>query len=206
MRFNQYDLVFRSRNRYTPIIATLLLTGEDLDKDGGMITIQIERDSTIPSFVTENESKRLSQYFSSIMRVTAMINREYYSTSADTLFNNVDSSNYTTIRAYTGNNTNSKVFTNATVNGNTLTAVVKTDISISITYGSEDFNTIDGEETLIVYLYITYDEGFNGSNYLGLVGTYQATSESLSIGASGSLDDNSITFSNDLVAIKVSHS
>ena len=43
VQFNQYDLVFRSRNRYTPIVATLMMTGTDLDEEG-TIDILIKRD------------------------------------------------------------------------------------------------------------------------------------------------------------------
>ena len=215
VQFNQYDLVFRSRNRYTPIVATLMMTGTDLDEEG-TIDILIKRDSSISPFYTEikngNEVKFISKNFSSIMRVTALVGSTYYSNNIDTLYSNVDTANYSTVRAYyTGRVESvpdtSKVFTTTTIGANdTLQGIEKSDVELSIEYNGSDFVTINGKQTLIVYLYFTYDEGYDGSSYNGLIGQYQRTSGSSEIGASGDIMDTSIRFENDLVSIKVSHS
>ena len=206
VEFNQYDLVFRSRNKYTPIVATLMLTGEDLDKESGTITIQIKRDNSA-AYTTSGNTMALAQKFTSIMRVSAYVGKDYYNADEYELYKNVDRANYETVRAYTGNvGTTSKVFTTATTSGNTLTNVTKQDVEISIDYNNTNFNIIDGKETLIVYLYITYDEGFDGTDYNGLIGIYQRTSDSMGISAAGELSDTSVHFENDLVSVKVSHS
>jgi len=214
VKFNQYDLVFRSRNRYTPIVATLLLTGDDL-KDEGTIYVTIQRDSSINPFVVDgNGKKHLTNTFSSIMRVTALVGSEYYSSNENLLYSSVDNSYYSAVRLYTGNvagSSPSKVFTTASISTindvEVLDNASKTDIEISIDYDSGDFVTIEGISTLIVYLYLTYDEGYNESTkkYDGLVGMYQRTSEALGI-TSGDIADQSIEFENDLVSIKVAHS
>lgn len=207
INFNQYDLVFRSRNRYTPIVAALKMTGEDL-ASSGTITIQIRRDANVPAtYVDDEDEEHLSHIFSNIMRVTAFVGASYYSSNNETLFNNIDTtSNYEAARAQTGNTSNSKVFTTATINNDQLDTVSKNDISISVSYDSSDFVTINDISTLIVYLYITYDEGYDGSDYNGLIGTYIQTSESMSISSAGDISDTSVKFENDLVSIKVNHS
>ena len=204
--FNQYDLVFRSRNRYTPIVATIKMTGEDL-ASSGTITIQIRRDSNVVATYVEDEEEHLSHIFSNIMRVTAFVGAEYYDSDIGELFNNVDTiENYNAAREQTRTTSNSKVFTVATMDDDQLGTVTKSDIEFNVSYTSEDFVTINGVSTLIVYLYITYDEGYDGTNYNGLIGTYIKTSESMSISASGDITDTSIKFENDLVSIKVNHS
>ena len=218
--FNQYDLVFRGRNRYTPIIAAIKITGEDLPKDSGTITIQINRDSSISgSYVGSDGVLRMAEKFSTIMRVTAMVGAGYYSSNSTTLFNNIDTNtNYNDIRALTGDHQLSKVFTTVTTSSATpssstieLTSVTSHDISIDIDYTSSDFVDVDGDserESLFVYLYITYDEGYNGSSrtYNGLLGIYQRTSDTMGISAGGDIKDTSVLFENDLISIKVSHS
>lgn len=204
--FNQYDLVFRSRNRYTPIVAAIRMTGDDL-ADSGTVTIQIKRDSSISAMFEENSTNHLSHYFTNIMRVTALVGSSFYSSDNDTLFNNVDTNtNYEAARAQTGNTTNSKVFTTAELSNDQLVSVTKSDIEFNISYTSSDFVTINGKSTLIVYLYITYDEGYDGVDYNGLIGTFIKTSDSMSIISTGDISDTSIKFENDLMSIKVYHS
>ena len=215
INFNPYDLVFRSRNRYTPIVVAIKMTGEDLNKSGGTITIQINRNESLSGYDTDGEGKmHLSHIFTSIMRVTAYVGSSYYSDTPQTLFENVDSTDhYSAARAQVTETGNSKLFTSATMenqnDGYRLTGITKKNVTISVDYTSSDFNTIDGEQTLFVYLYFTYDEGYTTINdaldYYGLLGKYQKTSESLSLG-SGDITDTSIKFENDLVSIRVSHS
>lgn len=205
--FNQYDLVFRSRNRYTPIIAAIKMHGEDIDPSG-TITVEIMRDESIdPTYLDDQNKEHLSVYFTSIMRVTAMVGASYYSSDPDTLFNNIDTNTvYNTTRARTGDTALSKVFTTATENDGVLSNVSKHNIVFEVDYTSSDFVTIDGRSTLIIYLYITYDEGYTGTDYNGLLGIYQKTTEALSISSTGDITDTSVQFENDLSGIKVSHS
>ncbi|MBP5428673.1 MAG: hypothetical protein J6Z04_05255 [Clostridia bacterium] len=207
IQFNPYDLVFRSRNRYTPVIAALKMTGNDL-LSSGSLTIRINRNTTADKngyVVDENTGRmHLTEYFTSIMRVTPYVGAAYYSSTAETLYANVDSAvNYEYARSLTGNvdaengQPQSLVFTDVTMNGDLINTVEKEDyIDIEISYEISDFVWDNGVLTLIVYLYITYDEG-------GLLGIYQKTTETGSISAGGDITDQSIRFQNDLFYIKV---
>ena len=216
VHFNQYDLVFRSRNRYTPIVAAIKMTGEDL-QSSGIITITINRDSNVSgSYLDSSGVLRMSETFSTIMRFTAMVGTGYYSSDSGTLFNRVDSdTNYKNARAQTGNTDLSKVLTRADIidsNGQLiLTGVESGNVAIDVEYTSDDFIDVDGDgvkESLFVYLYITYDEGYISSsgNYNGLLGIYQKTSDTMGISAAGDISDTSVMFENDLISIRVSHS
>ena len=86
-------------------------------------------------------------------------------------------------------------------------------IELSVSYESTDFNTFEDETSaLIVYLYFTYDEGVSTetvnnqtvTHYNGLVGIYQSTSESGTVGG-GDINEMSVKFVNDLLTISVSH-
>ncbi|MCR5458002.1 MAG: hypothetical protein K6F14_07990 [Clostridiales bacterium] len=215
IHFNQYDLVFRSRNRYTPIVAAIKMTGEDLPKESGTIGLLISRDASVSgSQEDSNGVLKMAQNFSTIMRVTAFVGESYYSSDSKTLFKKVDSEiNYSQARAQTGNVSNSKIFTSVDVidsNGTMIFREVNCrDIQIDISYTSSDFNDVDGDgikESLFVYLYITYDEGYDGTNYNGLLGLFQKTSDTLGISATGDISEQSLLFKNDLISIKVSHS
>lgn len=218
IHFNPYDLVFRSRNRYTPVVAALKMTGDDLPSSG-RLTIRINRNTTADAdgyVVDENTGRtHLTEYFTSIMRVTPYVSAAYYSSVAATLYANVDSTvNYEYVRSLTGNvdaengQPQSLVFTDVTMNGNLIASVEKEDyIDIAISYSSGDFVIDNGVSTLIVYLYITYDEGYrttlSGTEYNGLLGIYQKTTETGGISAGGDITDQSIQFQNDLLYIKV---
>lgn len=218
IHFNPYDLVFRSRNRYTPVVAALKITGDDLP-ESGRLTIRINRNTVADEDgyeVDENTGRtHLSEYFTSIMRVTPYVGAAYYSSVAATLYANVDSTdNYEYVRSLTGNvaatnaQPQSLVFTDVTMNGDLISEVAKEDyIDIEISYTKGDFVKDNGVDTLIVYLYFTYDEGcrttLSGTEYDGLLGIYQKTTETGGISAGGDITDQSIHFQNDLSYIKV---
>lgn len=216
--FNPYDLVFRSRNRYTPIIATLEMTGSDLPENGSL-TVTIGRNTSVDAATGEIGDLHLAEKFSSIMRVTPYIGASYYSSTAGTLFSNVDTlTNYEYVRTLTGNvearggQPQSKVFTEAVMDGGGehITSVTKAEsLVFEIDYTSSDFVDVNGVSTLIVYLYITYDEGYGIENdtthYDGLVGIYQKTSETGSISSGGDITDTSVRFENDLTNIRVTY-
>ena len=218
INFNPYDLVFRTRNRYTPVVAAIKMTGNDLSENG-TVSIRLSRDTDKVVFTTDqNDLKHMPTYFTSIMRVTPFVGASYYSATDTTLYNNIDTiSNYTAVSALTGDqpSTQSQVFTTVTMNGDYIDTVTKDDyLDFVIDYTSSDFVTIDGTRTLIVYLYITYDEGYlrtveNGvttTEYNGLVGTYQKTSEAQSISAGTDITETSVKFENDLTMILAAHS
>lgn len=221
---NPYDLVFQARNRYTPIVAALKITGNDVSSSG-TLTVRINRNlSADPNgyYVDGSGNTHISEYFTSIMRVTPFVGASYYSTTAETLYRNIDTTeNYEYVRSLIGNanatnaHPQSLVFTDVTMNGVLIDTVEKADyIDIEVDYSEDDFIMDDDVSTLIVYLYITYDEGYYTtvqndvivSHYDGLLGIYQSTSShGGGIGTGGDIMAQAIHFDNDLSNIIVSH-
>ena len=209
IEFNQYDLVFRSRNRYTPIVVRIEMTGSSLPS-AGTITAKINRDTSKAVSVDDHGTMKMSNFFTSIMRVTPYVGSALYNSNKDTQFNNIDSTtNFNAVRALKGNDatTGSKVFTTVTIPDDTITNITKVNyLEIPIVYTSADFVTIDAVSTLVVYLYITYDEGYTEVNhtvsYDGLVGIYNRTSAgTFTLG-----ETSTISFADDLLGIEVNHS
>ena len=222
--FNPYDLVFWARNRYTPVVVALKMTGSSLPSEG-TVNVRITRDllADPDGYSTDQETGhiQLTECFSSIMRVTAYLGNSSYSESAETLYSRVDSAaHYDYVRSRTGNvneyatnaQPQSVVFTDVTMNGNLIDSVDKEDyVDLSVRYTSGDFVIEDGVSTLIVYLYVTYDEGYTVQTQQGatvtsnngLLGIYQKTTETGSIAAGGDITGQSIQFENDLTQIRV---
>ena len=224
--FNPYDLVFWSRNRYTPVVVALKVTGNSLP-ESGELRVRITRDlSADPEGFSTDQGghKHLIEVFSSVMRVTAYVGKSYYSDSAETLYSRVDSTaHYDYVRSQTGNvneyasnaQPQSVVFTAVEMiqDSNLIRSVTKAGyVDISVRYNNEDdFVTEDGVSTLIVYLYVTYDEGYTVqtqqgatvTSNKGLLGIYQKTTETGSIAAGGDITGQSIQFENDLTQIRV---
>lgn len=191
INFNQYDLVFRSRNQYTPVVVRLELKKSELSESGGTLTAKIYRDTT--KIVSNN---KIDEFSSSVMRFTPFIGSTYYSADTETQFKNVHNAHFTTTRALTGDDvpSGSQVFTDVDYTGSTVNSVTKDDyVSLTFTYSSEDFNG----DKLYAYIYITYDEGYNAGSYNGLTGIYTKTAGITTIG------DEHVTFANDFVSIKV---
>ncbi len=194
IEFNQYDLVFRSRNEYTPVVIRLAIKKIELPESGTLIA-SIYRDEDVPETTTSSAGKQMSAYSSSVMRFTPFINSSYYGATAATQFTNVHDPNFATVRGYTGDTQNgSQVFTTVDYTGSTVNDVTKKSvISLEFPYEQEDF---DGDK-VYAYVYVTYDEGVSGSNYNGLVGIYLKTAGFTSI------NSDSIQFVNDFVSIGV---
>lgn len=191
INFNQYDLVFRSRNQYTPIVVRLTLLKSELSASGGAFTATIYRDTT-----KTVSTDRMDEFCSSVMRFTPFVGAAYYSADAETQFTNVHSAHFSTTRALTGDDvtSGSQVFTEVDYIGNTVTDVTKDDyISLTFNYTSGDFTG----DVLYAYIYITYDEGFSADTYNGLTGIYTKTAGITTIG------DDHVTFTNDLEYVKV---
>lgn len=200
IEFNQYDLVFRSINRHTPIVVRMAMQGADL-ASSGTITATITRNTAIPATRVVGNHIEMNDFCSSVMRFTPYIGASYYSSNAETQYKNIDTDgHFNAVRALTGSSASSKVFTAVTLTNNAIAQagdVVKQDqIALSYTYTAEDF--VDG--VLYAYIYITYDEGYDNGTYSGLTGIYQRTSGITAIG------ELSATFGNDFLDISVTHS
>ena len=193
--FNPYDLVFRSRNRYTPVVIRIGISGSEL-QSSGQVTVTIRRDTTKPATEIINNKIYMSRFCTSVMRFTPYIG-DYYSSTTSTQYTNIDTdSHFNACRALVGDDASgSQVFTTVNRTGNAIDSIVK-DNSISFSFAYTSSNIVN--DTLYVFIYITYDEGYNGSAYNGLTGVYQSTSGLTTIG------DTSVEFVNDLSSIKVS--
>ncbi|MBR5388794.1 MAG: hypothetical protein IK147_04990 [Clostridia bacterium] len=197
IEFNQYDLVFRSRNNYTPVVIRLAIKKIELPESGTLIA-SIYRDEDVPETTTSNAGMQMSAYSSSVMRFTPFINSSYYGATAAAQFTNVHDPNFNTVRGYyTGDQIDqngSQVFTTVSYTDKTINSVTKESVvSLEFPYNQGDF---DGD-TVYAYVYVTYDEGLDDGSYKGLMGIYLDTAGLTSI------NTDIVQFDNDFVSIGV---
>ena len=186
--FNQYDVIFKSRNQYTPIVIKINVAGAVVDQNN-VLDLTIKRD---PSKVDSPEGSQ--HYFTTAMRFTVTGGAGLYSEDPDTLYGNVNAAQYSSVTATgLGNTDSSKVFTQIW-NSDNGSAYVKTDsITLSIPYSASD--KIAGEDGKVtVYLYLSYD-----STLIGQLG-----SSLMGIGVGQSALGTTIELQNDLVSISAS--
>lgn len=209
----QYDLIFRQRNRYTPAVIRVALTGEEDLPQSGTIALTIGRNLAASITTDEgtiangSELPMLNNLFSSLMRLTIVKGAGIYSDDPTTLYRNIDnlpygnnSTLYEVIKSQTVNDATTNVFTTVTGDEGDPDRYTKADsVTLSIDYTAADWNDMDGDgvnETLNVYVYVTYDE-----TLLREYGAYDATlnGDITSVG-------QVIKLSNDLLTITASHS
>ncbi|MBE5958529.1 MAG: hypothetical protein E7254_06665 [Lachnospiraceae bacterium] len=153
-----YDTIFRVRNRHTPAIVRIRLTGmADEWEDGGNVSITLTRDTSIAEYETENGDRKLNEYLTSMMRFSLAQDKTWYNANAITMFNSVDSVLYPKI--VTNKNYSpagsSAVFTSVTMENDEIADISKTDsITLTTSYSSTDI--VSGH--LDIYMFITYDE------------------------------------------------
>ncbi len=186
-----YDMIFSRRNRYTPAIVRIELSDISYQyASGGTLNVTLKRNTLLPNNV-------LDDYFTSIMRVTAVVGNTYYSADPDTLYTNLDTALYTTVKAYPENysSASSKLFT--TVTGGTGTDLdpyvyLKADvISLTVPYTTADMNG----SVLNLYLYLSYDES--------LVHKYQAAE---GIDTNSTVVGRTVPLPNDVKSIAIAFS
>lgn len=209
----QYDLIFRQRNRYTPAVIRVALTGEEDLPESGTISLTVGRNLAATITTDEgtinngSELPALNNLFSSLMRLTIVKGASIYSADPSTLYRNIDnlpygnnSTLYEVIKSQTANNSTTNVFTTVTGDEGDPDRYTKADsVTLSIDYTAADWNDMDGDsvnETLNIYVYVTYDE-----TLLREYGAYDATlnGDITSVG-------QVIKLSNDLLTIAASHS
>ncbi len=197
VNFNPYDLIFTSRNRYTPVFARVEVKRHSSMPKSGTINLTITRKLDY----NDSVSSELSKYSSSLIRFTAIVNNTY-DENPNTLYNAIDGAMYENTKNYvtTANDTSthdyddfSKSFVTAQQSGDVYTFTKSETITLEMTYEESNWSMIDGSETLNIYLYMTYDEG--------LIDLYKKTSElKIEVGKEKIVD-----FVNDLETIKVSY-
>lgn len=193
IEFNQYDLVFRSRNNYTPIVIRFSIDKVQLP-NSGILLANIYRDNDADVSVTEGGKTQMSKFSSSVMRFTPYINPSYYSATASTQFTNVHDPNFSTVRAYTGDTSGSQVFTTVNYTDSTINSITKKSfVSLQFPFVKGNFEG----DTVCAYIYVTYDEGFSAGNYNGLMGIYLKTA------GFTSLNEESVRFRNDFTSVEI---
>ncbi len=200
--FNQYDMIFEVRNRYTPIFARMQIFKINKMPEAGTLTLTLTRDTSNGDATATS----LNSYTSSIIRFTAKVDHTYDeqhdSDTPATFYNYVDNQLYEVTLGYAGNEAHdeggsytnaSRCFTTFVTSGDTTTYTKAKTITLSMTYTAGDWDTNDdGYQVLNVYLYMTYDTG--------LIEKYIADNDmsTMSIGA------DIVDFTNDFVSVKIS--
>lgn len=195
--FNPYDLIFTSRNRYTPVFARVEVKQHSSMPKSGTINLTITRKLDN----NDSVSSELSKYSSSLIRFTAKVDNTY-DENPNTLYTAIDEVMYGNTKNYVtvANDTSahdyddfSKTFLTVQKSGNDYTFTKSETITLVMTYDESNWSIIDGNETLNIYLYMTYDEG--------LIDLYKKTSNlKIEVG-----NKNIIDFENDFDTIKVSY-
>lgn len=198
---NPYDLIFTSRNRYTPVFARVEVKRLTSMPLRGTIFLTITRKLDNNDFT----GSELSEFSSSLIRFTAFIDPNDGSVNydnADKLYSDIDASMYTDTKSYRteANDTSShpydsysKTFVSAQKFGSEYTFTKTATITLQVDYTESNWTTVNGIETLNIFLYMTYDEG--------LIDMYKESSHfKIEVGTG-----NMVHFENDFDTIKVSY-
>lgn len=158
LKMQIHDVIFKSRNRYTPAVVRIHLSRiDEAYRSGGTLNVTLGRDGSPAYVIPENSSvQSLPEKSTSVLRFTLASNSAWYDADADDLYSNIDNALYASVvlnKNYTG--VDSKVFTTVTGEGNA-TVITKVDsITLSLAYNASD---VSGDGEMDAYLYITYDQ------------------------------------------------
>ena len=193
---NQYDTIFKGQNKYTPAFARIEIVRSESMKKNGTVTITVERT------VNDETNAELAAFSSSILRFTAFIiedKSDLNYTSAETLYDFINSKErFDKVESFRYNDKQirpfSKTFVSVVGEGEGHTHEKSDYLTIEVEYNeSMWYENADGDETLNVYLYMTYD--------VQLIECYMDEHT----GGGISLDDNSVFFENDLKKVTVGY-
>ena len=179
---NQYDVVFKERNKYNPVYLEIQMSGALLSESGS-INFILERDPTYPAMDSNNN---LSEYFSSVTRYAVasngvIANGIHDPTSVQNTWNNLNTVFYERDVAGT---LSTQLFTSGTTGNYTK----NNSLSFIVNYTQSDYV----DSLLYVYLYINYDTSLT-EQY-----SYEHGLNSQSIG--GAMN---YTLTNDLTSIHI---
>lgn len=208
---NQYDTIFRSQNKNTPVFAKIKITRNQSMPESGKVYITIDRDIQNTAQKDKEEQGLLTDYTSSIVRFTGFIihdQADLIKTTPETLYDFINSSiidednnktRFDVVEGYQGNEKpHSKTFISAeTVEDetNTETHVHRkaNSVTLAVEYSASDWYKVGNDSVMNVYLYITYDPT--------LVDCYMDDHG----GGALSLEDNFIYFANDMTKVTISY-
>ena len=208
LKMQIHDVVFKSRNRYTPALVHIHLSNISEEYcSGGTVTLTLARDNSNAYDTGAGGKLVLPSRTTSILRYTLVNNKgtSWLSTSeateaenATATYNSVDTVLYKKIVTdtnYTDTATldiDSQVFTTVTSVENTITDITKlSKMSLSVAYTAPQ--TIEGE--LDLFLYITYDQD--------LINVFERTS---GVEVGGTTIGQISTLINDLTDLVISFS
>lgn len=164
LKLSPFDQIFKSRNKYTPVIVKIHLSEIDAGlHNSGTLTINLSR-SEISGL---NNANSLGNYVTSVMRFSAVTGRYH----ENTVLSGITNKNlvapalnpelrdiYGAVYGYTtGTPAPSETFMSFTGTG-PYTYTEQSDISLTLNYTAAD--VVNGE--MDVYLYISYDETLVG--------------------------------------------
>ena len=190
---NQYDTIFRAQNKYTPAFAQIQIIKNKSMPESGTVYITIERNDLTA------QSESLDMFSSSVVRFTALIDstkEDVGITDPNALYHHISTEErFDEIELYSGNDrTHSKTFVTVEGEGEGHTHGKVDSITIAVDYTAANwYENAEGNDTLNVYLYMTYD--------VQLIECFMDEQT----GGGISLDDNVYFFENDLKKISVSY-
>ena len=188
--FNQYDTIFKSYNKYTPMIIKIDVVRLSVMPTSGRLTLTVSKKTDGEYTDPDCVSSKVMRFALTVPDVgTTTDPGELYSLFEEELYEPLSNADFNYEEDYT------KTLATATVDGNGEYVVTSADsIVLYADYDEADWQTDSyGNQTLTAYLYVMYDAA--------LVSIFQSDIE---IG-DGSLSANVISVENDLKKIAVGY-
>ena len=147
---NQYDMVFKERNKYNPVYIEIEISGLHL-ADSGSLIFCLDRNTDAPAM---DSNHNLSAFISSVTKYAvrangAIQNGIYDPQSVENTWDNLNSIFYDA-------DTAGQLTTQNFISGSAGAYVKSSGLEFNVTYSSSDF--LNG--SLYIYLYANYDEVF----------------------------------------------
>ncbi len=197
IELNQYDLVFKARNRYTPIFARVEVVRLESMPESGTIYLTISRNSNNDDSTHSGDSIVMGAYASSVMRFTGWVSSSF-DDDPNALYQIIDNELYTTIvinKDYTNNTKlDSDVFTTSSGEVGDMTYSKASSITLEMTYSTNDWTlNNEGKQVLNTYLYISYD--------VDLISYYAKENDMSSL----QIGEETVSFENDINLLRVGY-
>lgn len=197
-----HDLIFKARNKYTPIVIRVQLGGNDVPEEG-TAKLMLFRNTKIG--ITDSNGK-ISKNSSSVLRITPAKGSSYFSMQAGQpdaaqIYDHVvnGGEGILSVREMQ-DEPFSKTFTTATTSDGGLTfSYKKTDsLTFYISYTKSDWNLVGDSKVLNIYLFMDYDTVCSSEDVPSLTEIYCIDH---GISTDEIEFDNKIILENDLTSI-----
>ena len=179
---NQYDMVFKERNKYNPVYIEIEISSSHL-ADSGSLIFCLDRNTDVPAM---DSNHNLSAFISSVTKYAVSANGViqnciYDPQSVENTWDNLNSIFYDA-------DTAGQLTTQNFISGSAGAYVKSSGLEFNVTYSSSDFIN----DSLYIYLYANYDEVFTETY------SHEHGFNEQSIGSS-----SFYTLSNDLSRIRI---